>query len=120
MSRRIAVAVLAAFTISLFSGAATSEASSGSVLPVPGTYMGWDAHHRTVTFTYTHSGEITHFRVNHTSFPNARVQGSQWHHTCANNYCSRGRWLDDYSVEGYWNVSTSGGDVFFEANLYSS
>ena len=59
---------------------------------------------------------MTHFRVEHTSFPNAHVQGDKWHHTCHNDHCTRGHWINDYRVHGHWNISTSGGDVFFDAH----
>ncbi|HTR75951.1 MAG TPA: hypothetical protein VMH33_11930 [Solirubrobacterales bacterium] len=115
MKRRIAVVVLAVFALSLVAGAATSEAGSSSIVPYEGRYLGVDTHHRSISFEYRH-GKIKNFKVNHTLFPEATVSGSRWHHTCMNNHCTRGEWLDDYAVKGFWNISNSGGDVVFEAN----
>jgi hypothetical protein len=115
MRRRITVIVLAAFTLALFTGAAGSEAGTPSILPYQGMYRGVDSHKRTITFEYKH-GKIVNFRVNHTLFPEAMVSGSRWHHTCSHNLCTRGEWIYDFAVKGFWNNSASGGDVPFEAN----
>jgi len=113
MKRRIAVVVLAVLALSLVTGAATSEATS--FVPYEGKYLGSDTHHRTITFEYRH-GKIKNFKVNHQLFPEATVSGSRWHHTCMHNLCTRGEWVWDYGVRGFWNNAASGGDVEFEAN----
>ena len=33
--------------------------------------------------------------------------------------CTRGEWRTYFAVFGFWNDSNGGGDVAFEANLYS-
>jgi hypothetical protein len=118
MKRRIVVVLAAVLALSLVTGAATSEArGSGSVLPVPGRYLGSDSSHRHISFVLTSHGKITQFKVNGTLFPEASLAGSQWHHTCKNNLCTRGKWDTDFSVEGFWNNAASGGDVPFVAGL---
>jgi hypothetical protein len=101
-------------------GAATTSsaatASAASVLPYEGPYMGMDAHHRTITFSYSRSRGMYDFRVNHHLIGGAHVAGGMWHHTCHNGYCTRAQWHHDFYVTGYWNNASGGGDVFFEAN----
>jgi hypothetical protein len=113
MKRRVAVIVLAVLALSLVAGSASSQATS--IVPYQGKYRGVDAHHRTITFEYVH-GKIKNFKVNHTLFPEATVSGSRWHHTCKHNLCTRGEWIYDFAVRGFWNNAASGGDVPFEAN----
>lgn len=96
----------------------TLQATSGFVLPYEGHYLGVDTHHRTIRFQMR-GGRIMHFFVNHTAFPDAHLQGHQWHHTCGNNLCTRGNWTTDVMVEGKWNDSRQGGDVHFTAQLVS-
>lgn len=94
------------------------QATSLRVLPFDGHYLGMDAHHRTVRMVL-HGGRITHFFVNHTRFPDASLQGHQWHHTCGDSLCTRGSWTTDTTVEGRWNDSRQGGDVHFTVHLMS-
>ena len=92
--------------------------STVAVLPYDGHYLGQDAGHRTVRFVLSR-GRIMHFSVAGRLFPDAHVQGHQWHHTCGNSLCTRGYWTTDTVVEGKWNDARQGGDVHFTANLYS-
>jgi hypothetical protein len=96
--------------------AAPSADAKRSVMPYEGPYLGMDAHHRTITFSYTRSRGMYDFRVNHHLIGGAHVSGGQWHHTCHNGYCTRGQWHHDFNVTGHWNNTSGGGDVFFEAS----
>lgn len=90
-----------------------------SVIPKVGHYEGRDSHHRHIRFYFGSHGQIINFRVEHTHFPPATVHGSQWHHACHNNHCTRGHWRTDTEVHGHWNISTAGGDVAFNARWVS-
>lgn len=105
-------------TVASAKAASPLTTTSGRVLPYDGRYMGQDTHHRLVRFVLSR-GQITHFSVSGHAFPNAQVQGHQWHHTCAHNLCTRGYWTTDTTVEGKWNDSRQGGDVHFTAMLFS-
>jgi len=100
-------------------GTGTASAGSTSVLPRTGHYEGRDFHHRHIRFYYGSHGQVINFRVEHTAFPPAYVQGDKWHHTCHNNHCTRGHWINDTTVNGHWNISTGGGDVAFSARWIS-
>jgi hypothetical protein len=95
--------------------ASATHHAQRAALPWMGNYRGLDRDHRIVTFHYGPHG-ITNFRVGHQFFGHAQVQGDQWHHTCHQGYCTRGKWHHDFYVTGVWNISHgSSGDVFFEA-----
>ncbi|CAN5342438.1 hypothetical protein BH09ACT12_BH09ACT12_09630 [soil metagenome] len=96
----------------------TPQPTSGRVLPYDGYYVGIDTHHRTVRF-HMSGGRIFNFHIAHTRFPDASLQGHQWHHTCGNSLCTRGQWTTDTTVEGKWNDSRQAGDVHFTARLVS-
>lgn len=112
-----AVAGIDASTSSVTGDLGIARAPS-ALLPFEGSYLGLDRQHRLVTFTYRH-GRIVHFKVNQQAFPDATVQGHQWHHTCAHHWCSRGHWTTDTTVEGIWNNSQQGTEVHFTAYLFS-
>ncbi len=111
MGRKLALAV--ALLVALAFAATTAAAST---IPYTGPYLGEDAHHRTITFSYSRTRGMYDFRVNHHLIGGAHVSGGRWHHTCHNGYCTRGQWSHDFMVTGYWNDSHGGRDVFFEAN----
>ncbi|WP_395656470.1 hypothetical protein [Nocardioides sp.] len=116
--------VLAAVAISLAPVAADATRSTPSaridVLPKIGHYEGRDTHHRHIKFYYGSHGRVVNFRVEHTNFPPAEVQGAMWHRTCHNNHCTRGHWTTDTHVNGHWSISTSSlGDVAFSARWIS-
>ncbi len=120
--KRSLIALLAGIALAAAALTFTSGATAGShtsVLPKVGHYEGRDTHHRHIRFYYGSHGQVINFRVEHTNFPPARVQGSQWHHTCHNNHCTRGHWVSDTTVNGHWNISTHGGDVAFYAHWLS-
>ena len=117
------LAVLAAVAISLAPVAADATRPTPSaridVYPYPttGHYEGRDTLDRHIKFDYGH-GQITNFRVEHTGFPPATVQGTLWHRTCHNNHCTSGHWRTNGHVKGHWNITTRPwGDVSFWANL---
>lgn len=99
--------------------AGTSSSERSSVLPRVGHYEGRDTHHRHIRFFYGSHHQVINFRVEQTNFPPAHVQGNKWHHTCHNNHCTRGHWVNDTHVNGHWNISTAGGDVAFSARWIS-
>ena len=119
--KRLLIVAVAAIALLVGSLSFTSGATAGhvSVLPKIGHYEGRDAHHRHIRFYYGSHGQVQDFRVEHTHFPPAHVQGYQWHHTCHNNHCTRGHWVTDTTVNGHWNISTAGGDVAFSARWIS-
>ncbi|GEP37423.1 hypothetical protein NPS01_10860 [Nocardioides psychrotolerans] len=89
-----------------------------AVLPYEGHYLGHDMYYRTVRFDY-YGGRIHNFRVNGTGFGGASVSGHQWHHTCNDGKCTRGGWTDDVTVEGVWNMPSSGAEAHFTAALFA-
>lgn len=123
--KRSLIAVLAALALlgaalTFTSGATAGSATSSGALPRVGHYEGRDNHHRHIRFYYGSHGQVINFRVEHTNFPPATVQGDKWHHTCHNNHCTRGHWVTDTHVQGHWNISTNSlGDVAFYANWIS-
>ena len=127
MKRTLAAiaAVLLIVGIGVIATGGTASAGSSaqahrSALPKVGHYEGRDSHHRHIRFYYGSHGQVINFRVEHTAFPPAHVQGDKWHHTCHNNHCTRGHWINDTTVNGHWNISThSGGDVGFSARWIS-
>ena len=104
--------VLALVGAATVTAAEAGNAERSSVLPRVGHYEGRDSHHRHVRFFYGSHRQVINFRVEHTNFPPAHVQGDKWHHTCHNNHCTRGHWINDSRVHGHWNISNAGGDVF--------
>ncbi|WP_395659708.1 hypothetical protein [Nocardioides sp.] len=113
------LAVLAAVAISLAPVAAdATRPTPGAridVHPRTGHYEGRDTFSRHIKFDYGH-GQITNFRVEHTNFPPATVQGTLWHRTCHNNHCTLGHWRSNHHVNGHWNITTRPwGDVSFWA-----
>ena len=116
----IVVAAVVALAAAALSFSSSATAGSSSALPKVGHYEGRDTHHRHIRFYYGSHGQVINFRVEHTAFPPAHVQGDKWHHTCHNNHCTRGHWVNDTTVHGHWNISThSGGDVGFSARWIS-
>jgi hypothetical protein len=113
--RRSLLVVVAALALAL-SGGAAAEAS---VIPSQGHYRGIDAHHNSISFTYSRAHGMREFKVNHELIGSAQVSGGRWHHTCMHGYCTRGEWLSSFAVFGYWNDPNGGSDVAFEANLLS-
>ena len=115
------LAVLAAVAMSLAPlGAADatrpSLSSRTNVVPKVGQYDGRDASNRHIRFHYGSHGQITTFRIEHTNFPPATVQGTKWYKTCHNNHCTRGHWTSDTAVTGHWSIGTRSGDVSFSAS----
>ncbi|WP_395690213.1 hypothetical protein [Nocardioides sp.] len=94
--------------------------SARTLVPYAGHYLGRDAHHRTITFSYAPHRGMYGFRVDGHLVGGAHVSGAQWHRTCHHGWCTRGHWITAYSVSGQWDNPHTGGDVHFEVHAIAT
>jgi hypothetical protein len=85
---------------------ATSSAAQASVIPVVGTYGGVDHGGRPVSLSYN-GVMVTHVTIGTLTIGGAHVSNGMWHETCHNGYCTKGQWITDKHVQGYWRHGSS-------------
>ena len=112
----VACAVAAAVAFSPLAeagGGGTTAPAARAALPTHGTYSGVDHHGRIISFTFSGS-YMGHFTVSRTVIGGAHVGSTAWHETCHNGMCTKGTWVTDTHVSGYWRQS-GGSWVAFSA-----
>ena len=81
---------------------AVPAGASGTLTPVPGNYVGVDAHGRWVTFRVEH-GVVTGFGTSEGLVHRIPVaQDGRWQRTCSHHVCVRGHWTSPTHAEGSW------------------
>ncbi|MBZ5738036.1 hypothetical protein [Nocardioides mangrovi] len=104
MHRKL-VSVLAALLLSAAGligiTVATSGPASASVIPANGSYSGVDHGGRLVSLTF-HGNQVTHLMVGSQSFGGAHVSNGMWHETCHGGWCTKGQWVTDKHIQGFW------------------
>lgn len=95
-----------------------APAAQASVLPAHGSYHGVDHGSRTVSFTFS-GNQMMHFSLDSQVIGGAHVSNGAWHETCHNGMCTKGMWVTDKHVTGYWRAS-GGHWVSFSATLQQS
>ncbi|MCW2843328.1 MAG: hypothetical protein JWN22_1244 [Nocardioides sp.] len=96
--------------------ASPAPAAARAVIPNHGSYSGVDHHGRIVTFSFSGT-DVSHFAVNHLVIGGAYVSRGMWHETCHGGICTRGAWVTDGHVTGFWRY---GGDPSWTAWSASS
>ena len=92
---------LATAGFGLASTAPATSAQALSVVPQHGSYSGVDHRGRIVTFSFSGT-QVSHFQVNHLVIGGAHASQGRWHETCHNGVCTKGAWITDSHVSGFW------------------
>lgn len=85
---------------------ATTTAAHASVIPVHGTYSGVDHAGRDASLSFSNN-QVSHIYIGHQYFGGAHVSNGMWHETCHNGFCTKGTWLTDKHIQGYWRQGGS-------------
>src|SRR5690349_9298693 len=93
-----------ALTFSPFAEAGKGSASARAALPMHGAYAGVDHGGRIVSFMFS-GNYMSHFTVKHTVIGGAHVGSDAWHETCHNGMCTKGMWVTDTHVTGFWRTA---------------
>lgn len=110
------VALAAALVCAAGLSLAGVGAATASVVPVVGSYNGVDHHSRAVSFSFNGTS-ISHLVIGHITIGATHVgNDGQWDETCGGGYCSKGHWITETHVTGYWRVGGSHTWTSFDAS----